>query len=552
MTAPADLTVVVPTRRRWQTMWRTLAALGAQTVSGFELVIVVDGEDDPCPFESELPSFARLLVVPHGGPGLARNRGAAATDRPLLLFLGDDIVPAPDLVEAHLAAHGRRPADDDAVLGLVVWHPEAAAGRIQRWLEWSGTQFDYRSMTGPGEAGFGRFYSSNVSLKRTLFDAAGGFDPAFAYYYEDLDAGWRLARKGMRLWFEPDAVGHHLHRYDWPSLRRRFEGIARGERLMADRHEWFEPFFAGRVRRAAAAGPVSTAWPLVVDQVPEGPLRRPAEDRANHWYLWQLAPFFENAWAAEGDLDELRRYLGDDFDPDLLTGHKHAVDEEAAAAATERDFYRTSRNYLYDLTAFASWPTKVAYRWDLTRVVGPGARLLDYGCGIGSDGLRLVDAGYRVDFADFDNPGTRYLRWRLQERRLDASVFDVEGEVPGGYDAVFAFDVIEHVDDPEDFLGRLEARGRLVAVNILEDDPTDTGLHHDLPVRRLLARAARRGIVRYRFHHGRSHLVIYRGDGGPSVGPTRSAVRLAEGRLLSTARLARRSPLAAGGALWRD
>ena len=78
----------------------------------------------------------------------------------------------------------------------------------------------------------------------------------------------------------------------------------------------------------------------------------------------------------------------------------------------------------------------------------PGARVLDYGCGIGSDGLALLEAGYEVEFADFDNPSTAYLRWRLARRELSAPIYDLDVEVPGGFDAAYAFDVIEHVDDP--------------------------------------------------------------------------------------------------------
>ena len=75
----------------------------------------------------------------------------------------------------------------------------------------------------------------------------------------------------------------------------------------------------------------------------------------------------------------------------------------------------------------------------------PGSRLLDYGCGIGSDGLMLLEAGYRVEFADFDNPSTEYLRWRLEQRGFDAPVHDLDKDVPDGFDAAYAFDVIEHV-----------------------------------------------------------------------------------------------------------
>ena len=141
-----------------------------------------------------------------------------------------------------------------------------------------------------------------MSLKRALFLAAGGFDEDFTFYYEDLDCGWRLGQHGMRLRYEPAAVTQHLHRYDWAALERRFAGIAVGERMMADKHDWFDPFFARKMRWAQRHRPVSPVWARVVDRVPERPagVRRAVERRANRWYNQRLAPVFLEAWERTG------------------------------------------------------------------------------------------------------------------------------------------------------------------------------------------------------------------------------------------------------------
>ena len=233
------------------------------------------------------------------------------------------------------------------------------------------------------------------------------------------------------------------------------------------------------------------------------------------------------------DLADLQAYLGDDFDLDLLHGHAAAVDREEEDAPDEATFYRTSRMYLYDLTAFAMTGTKDPYFADLRALVPAGARVLDYGCGIGSDGLRLLEAGYRVSFADFANPSTEYLRWRLERRGVDAPVHDLDGDVPGGFDAAYSIDVIEHVEDPFAFLGELEQRASVVMVNLLEDDPHDTHLHRPLPIAALLDHAATLGILRYRRYHGRSHLVIYRSRPGGIRTRARSALQRRLGPHLS-------------------
>ncbi|MFL5907872.1 MAG: class I SAM-dependent methyltransferase [Solirubrobacterales bacterium] len=214
---------------------------------------------------------------------------------------------------------------------------------------------------------------------------------------------------------------------------------------------------------------------------------------------------------AARELQELREYLGPAYDHAKLQGYKALVENEYRESGDEGTFYRTSEAYLYDLTAFAASGTKVPYLRMLVAQLPARARLLDYGCGIGSDGLLLLEAGYEVVFADYDNPSTRYLRWRLERRGLDAPIYDLDREeVPGGFDAAFAFDVIEHADDPFAFLTELESRGGIVAVNLLEQDPRDTSLHRELPIQALLKHAVRCRLLRYaRLHQGRSHLVVY-------------------------------------------
>jgi hypothetical protein len=392
------------------------------------------------------------------------------------------------------------------VLGHVEWHPDVPRNRVMRWLETSDAQFDFANITGE-DAGWGRFYSCNVSLKRSLFSAAGGFDEDFTFDYEDLDLAYRLDQKGMRLLYEPKALALHQHTYGFAGLRRRYESRARAEWMMKEKHDWFSPWFLGRMRAAVKRRPVSTIWPVLGGRVPNAVVNR----RTDRWFHQQLAPWFLNAWEGERSLAELREYLGDRYDQSVLVDHAGAVDREEHAAADEETFYRTSENYLYDLTAFGISGTKVPYVQVLKRLVPPKARLLDYGCGIGADGLPLLQAGYRVDFADFDNPSTRYLRWRLEHRGLEARVFDLDRDtIEPGYDAAYCFDVIEHVEDPVAFLERLESLAGIVVVNLLADEPDDTHLHKPLPIAELVDRAERKGLLHYGLYHGRSHLIAYR------------------------------------------
>ncbi len=109
---------------------------------------------------------------------------------------------------------------------------------------------------------------------------------------------------------------------------------------------------------------------------------------------------------------------------------------------------------------------------------------------------------------------------------------DLDREVPGGFDAAFAFDVIEHVDDPFAFLAEMERRADVVMVNLLEAEEDDQDIHHELPIGAIRRHAARRGLLRYRLLHGRSHLLAYRTTGGARLA---GYARLAAGRVRAAA-----------------
>ncbi len=230
---------------------------------------------------------------------------------------------------------------------------------------------------------------------------------------------------------------------------------------------------------------------------------------------------------------ELRAYLGGSYDRARLERYEQQLEAELGEIGDEQRLYRTSEAYLYNLTALAMTHTKRPYLERLLRTVPPQARLLDYGCGIGSDGLLLLGAGYDVSFADFDNPSTRYLRWRLRRRGLKARIYDLDREQPpsGDFTLAYAFDVIEHAPNPFAFLAELERVADRVLVNFLEREPGETELHHELPVSALVARAASHELQFYRVHHRRSHLVLYRSR--PPTGALargRARVQLGRGR----------------------
>jgi glycosyltransferase involved in cell wall biosynthesis len=465
---PADLAIVIPTRDRWDILGRALASLRNQTVTGFESIVVVDGTDQkPPPVDA-----SRLFVTRRAGPGAARNAGVRATERPIVMFLGDDTIPAPDLVEKHLAAHRRHPERQAGVVGFVDWHPEVANNRINGWLEWSGTQSWYASLADEGEQEVSHwyFYTSNISVKRELLLETDGFDEDFPFAaFEDLEYGVRLSRLGLRLYYEPGAVCHHLHNYDWPALERRFACMAVSERLMVDMHPDIQAGCLSRMKAATSA----RALPVdaFVGTVPrrlrrlDGLIRQQVDRR----YHRRLAPTYLRAWDRAAELCELRRYLGEGHDSGRLVYRSEprsveprSVGKPDAEPSEEERLFALARRGLEGRTDHA-----VSL---LQRCLPAGSSILEYGCGIGTDGLRLAEEGHSVRFADRSGLPLAYLKWRIANRGLSDRVYDLGSEeLPAGFDAVFCFDVASPGWDPVALFDQLQNIAPIVALGFFPE-----------------------------------------------------------------------------------
>jgi radical SAM superfamily enzyme YgiQ (UPF0313 family) len=168
------LSVVIPTRNRQETLRRTLLAFAQQTAAptDFEVVVVDDGSTDTTLgmlAALRTPFSLRVIAAPPRGPNAARNRGLAAARGRVVLFTGDDMIPAPSLVEEHLAFHARHPDERAALLGSVEWSPDIRVTPLMELIvsPAGGQQFNFAEIR-DGRAEFKHFYTANVSLKRSL------------------------------------------------------------------------------------------------------------------------------------------------------------------------------------------------------------------------------------------------------------------------------------------------------------------------------------------------------------------------------------------------
>ncbi len=279
-----------------------LERLERQTApGGFEVLVVVDEEEtDLVAVDGAVlgrPYPLRPLVRSSPGASAARNTGWRAARAPLVLFLDDDVLPEPPLLAEHLACHARHPGREVGVLGLVRWADELRVTPFMRWIE-RGVHFDFVHIEGE-EAGWGRFYTANVSVKKELLELVGGFDEErLPFGYEDLDLGYRMHVHGFRLLFNRRASGEHVNEMTIETVRARMPMMASSEMAFCAKHPEIPPYFFDMFSQAAAQpkGPHRLAG-LARMVPPNAPLLgRRVWESVDARFKQELAPEFMRAW----------------------------------------------------------------------------------------------------------------------------------------------------------------------------------------------------------------------------------------------------------------
>lgn len=236
-----SFSVVIPTYRRPDTLFRVLDALGQQaSAPDFEVVVVDDGSGDETP--SRLRAYRaayplRALFQENAGPARARNRGVEESHGSVVLFLGDDTVPEPQLLSVHARAHAERQGAPVAVLGYTTWPRGRRVSPFLHHINEHGLQFGYGLIDDPESVPFNFFYTSNVSLPRRLLVDAGLFDTTFPHAaWEDIEVAYRLTKQGMKILYRREAVARHFHEITLSSFRRRQEKSGEAAAIFFEKH----------------------------------------------------------------------------------------------------------------------------------------------------------------------------------------------------------------------------------------------------------------------------------------------------------------------------
>jgi lipopolysaccharide/colanic/teichoic acid biosynthesis glycosyltransferase/glycosyltransferase involved in cell wall biosynthesis len=180
----------------------------------YEVILVDDGSTD---HTAEIAGGFDVKVIrqENAGRASARNAGALAAQGDILAFTDADCIPSPEWLH-HLV----KPFDDPAVVGCKGVYRTLQKELVPRFVQQE-YGFKYLRMKTQDSIDFIDTYSA--AYRRDVFMENKGFENAMLSV-EDQEFSFRLARKGYRLVFVPDAIVHHQHvPTTWRYLRRKFE-----------------------------------------------------------------------------------------------------------------------------------------------------------------------------------------------------------------------------------------------------------------------------------------------------------------------------------------
>jgi glycosyltransferase involved in cell wall biosynthesis len=215
---PPELSVIVPSHNRRELLRACLESFERQTAPPgmFEVIVVLDGSTDGTAevLSSFAPSFPlTVLTQPRAGASAARNAGAVEARGRVLLFIDDDMIASPSLVDAHLMVH--RTQEGIAGIGVIETRIPADADRFAQ-LRAEAWRAHYEHLL-VRRLSYLDCYSGNCSVFHSMFDEVGRFTTDLPVL-NDFEFAYRLDAAGVRFVFVPDAVVTEEQREGWQEI----------------------------------------------------------------------------------------------------------------------------------------------------------------------------------------------------------------------------------------------------------------------------------------------------------------------------------------------
>jgi GT2 family glycosyltransferase len=210
-----SVSVVIPVYNAGEDLDRCLAAVMGSDYPLEEVIVVDDASTTPSTAEIARRHGATVLRMERqGGPGLARNRGAAHARGDILVFTDADVVLHPDAIGRAAEALSAAP-DVAAVFGSYddrPAHPSFLSRYRNLYHHWNHQSGNEEAST---------FWTGCGAIRRSVFLDMGGFSREFERpSIEDIELGYRLRQAGHRVRLLKNMLGTHLKQWSFVDMMR--------------------------------------------------------------------------------------------------------------------------------------------------------------------------------------------------------------------------------------------------------------------------------------------------------------------------------------------
>jgi glycosyltransferase involved in cell wall biosynthesis len=242
---PVDLSVVIPTHQRPGKLSGCLTHLAQQTLPAdqYEVLVGLDGEDAPSHAAAlaawkaaGAASDLRVIACPREGLNATRNRVLKEARGRYLVSMNDDVLAAPEFLEAHLGAQrqAERSGRPAVICGYSPFRTFDGDTLFDRLVRETSMIFFYDRMLPAADDrgrdwGFRHCWGLNFSAPLAMIREVGAFIAIpLAYGYDDIELAYRLAQRFRTpVLFRPEARADHDHRYHPKEVLDREERLGR-------------------------------------------------------------------------------------------------------------------------------------------------------------------------------------------------------------------------------------------------------------------------------------------------------------------------------------
>ncbi len=182
----------------------------------------------------------RYFTESSQGLSFARNRGIREAAGELVTFIDDDALPAKDFLEKSVSFFDDHPEAGASGGRILLQFMGSKPGWYNRFLSPLLGYFNYGNRTRQFKNNY--FRGSNMTFRKSLFDKFEPFNTKLGRTGDTLTGGeekelfYRLKKNGIQLWYNADAVVHHLvpaERTTVEFIRKQARGTGRGKRIQA-------------------------------------------------------------------------------------------------------------------------------------------------------------------------------------------------------------------------------------------------------------------------------------------------------------------------------